>query len=625
MATLAQLEEGVRRAYSAGNMEYARVLGAQLVAARQDPVNQIPDMPVQRPPAADPSLGEQIVGVGETALTIGTGAVGGTLGALGGTLKGLAEQILAGKFGTPEAARLVEESAMQGAEALTYAPRTQAGQEMAAAVGETMQGLVPMAGLAGESAVLANTGRAAAAPAISAAANATRNAGQRVRQAMPSMPGMGGAKTPTAGTQASGGAAAVDMATLRQERANELPVPVQLTEGQKTREFSQQRFERETAKDPTLGDPIRQRNREQNQQLAQNIDAFIDATGAEAGDLTSIGIAVDTAVRARAARDKVRIRTLYKEAEKAGEMEAPVRLDRLAEFLVENAPEAEVANVLKAAQAKAKQLGILVENPDGTLTAVDAPLKKIELFRRSVNNATNAEPTNIKFASDIKRLVDESTAGMGGNLYQQARRARARYAADYENIGLIKNLIGTKRGSTDRAIAMEDVLRRSILDPSTSRDTVRQVRRLLQTEGESGKQAWRELQGGVLRHIRDEATKNVARDEAGNPIVSAAQLDRTITTLDKSGKLDFVFGKKGAEQLRTLNDVAKDVLVAPPGSVNTSNTASTLLAAMDMAVSGTAGLPLPVMSAMRILNTRVKDSKTRARVRKALGEPNQEQ
>lgn len=619
VATLAQLEEGVRRAYTAGNMEYARVLGAELVRARQDPVNQIPDMPIQQPPAPEPGFTDRVIGAGETALTLATGATGGTVGAIGGTLKGLAEQILAGKFGTPEAARAVEDAAMQGAEALTYKPRSETGQEMAAAAGEALSGLVPMAGLSGEAAVLANTSRAAAAPAALATRAKVGAAAQRVKQAIPGMPGAG-PKGPTAGTQASGGAAAVDMATVRQERASELPVPIQLTEGQKTREFQAQRFERETAKDPELGGPIRERMQQQNAKLVQNLDSFIDATGAEAADLTSIGIATDSAMRARAARDKVRIRSLYKEAEKAGEMESPVQLDTLATFLTENAPEAEVANVLKAARAKALQLGILVETPDGGLMAAPAPLKRVELFRRSINNATNAEPTNINFAGQLKRLIDEQTDGLGGNLYKQARAARARYAADYENIGLVRSILGMKRGSTDRAIAMEDILRRSILEPSTSVDTVRQVRRLLQTEGENGRQAWRELQGGVIRHIRDEATKNVARDEAGNPIVSAAALDRVITQLDKTGKLDFVFGKRGAEQIRVLNDVAKDVLVAPPGSVNTSNTASVILGAMDMSISGIAGMPAPILSGLKIVSGKVKSAKVRARVRRILGE-----
>lgn len=83
-----------------------------------------------------------------------------------------------------------------------------------------------------------------------------------------------------------------------------------------------------------------------------------------------------------------------------------------------------------------------------------------------------------------------------------------------------------------------------------------------------------------------------------------------------------MFGKKGAEQIRTLNEVSKDVLTVPPGVVNTSNTGSVILAAMDMAISGTIGLPAPVLSGIRIVSKTVKDAKVKARVKAALGEGN---
>jgi len=629
MATLQELEQALVNADKAGDLDAARRLAAVLVKARQDTTNQIPDtiVPGTTPEYVEPSLGEKIVGAGEAALTIGTGAVGGTAGLIGGTLKGLAKQILSGQFGSQEAANLVQKSAMQGAQALTYAPRTQSGQEQVQAVGEVLQNVPPVIPVVGPiGAVAASTKMAA--PVVAATAGrvaapvvqATKRAGQAVAKVVePIMPGAT-VKKPTPGTPGSGGAAGVDLATLRQAKADELPVPIKLTEGQKTRQFDQQRFERETAKLPGVGDPIRERFATQNKQLQQNLETFVDMTGAEAPDLRSIGLTVDKALRDRAARDKTRIRTLYKEAEKAGEMEAPVKLDTVVKHLVDNAPEAEVANVLKATRAKALQLGVATEAPDGTLIAQPVTLKTAELFRRSIGGATNAEPTNIMQASQMRSLIDASTDGLGGNMYKQARAARARFGSDYENIGLVKNLLGQKRGSNDRAIAMEDVLRRSVIDPSTSLDTVRQVRRLLQTEGPNGQQAWKELQGGTVKFLRDEATKGVGRDELGNPILSPGQLDRVITQLDKSGKLDFVFGKKGAEQLRTINDVAKDVLVAPPGSVNTSNTASVLAGMMDIAISGTAGVPAPIMTSFRLLTKGIKDAKTRSRVKQALGE-----
>lgn len=625
MATLQQLETALKNADAAGDMDAARKLAAVVARARQDKANFIPDaqVPETIPQAQEPTIAEQAVGAGETALTLATGATGGTLGMLGGTLKGLAEQILSGKFGTPEAANLVEQEAMKGARALTYAPRTQAGQEMTQAAGEVLAQTIPAMPLTAELGTL-TAGARAARPAVvatveRAAVPVKAAAAKAVGTVKQFLPGAEPAR-PTPGTMGSGGAAGTDIATLRQMKAEELPVPIKLTEGQKTRQFEQQRFERETAKLPEVGEPLRERFAQQNRQLQQNLDAFIDQTGAEAPDLRSIGMTVDKALRERAARDKTKIRTLYKDAEKAGELEQPVQLSSVVQHLVESAPEAEVANVLKAVRAKALQLGVAVEDASGNLVAQPVTLKTAELFRRSINNATNAEPTNIRQASMMKQLVDGDTEGLGGNLYKQARRARTEYAKNYENVSLVKQLLGLKRGTEDRAIALEDVLRRSVIDPSTSLDTVKQVRRLLQTGGENGMQAWRELQGGTLRHIKDEALKNVAPDQMGNRVMSPAQLDRVIIQLDKTGKLDYIFGKKGAEQLRTINDVAKDVLTAPPGAVNTSNTATVLAGLMDVAISGTSGVPAPVMTSFRVITNSIKDARLKAKVRKALGE-----
>lgn len=619
MATLAQLEVALRNADAAGDANAARIFAAAIIQARGSKANLIPD--AQVPPTSqpeDPSVMDRVIGAGEAGLTLATGMTGGAVGMIGGTLKGLAEQILSGKFGTQDAVNLVEEEAVKGASALTYSPRTEQGQQQAAAVGEALHQVLPVTPLTAELQMLGSGARQAAPlgrQVTGQIATQAQKATSAIRQRVTPQ-----GNAPTAGTMGSGGAAGVDIATLRREKAGELPVPIKLTEGQATRDFDKTRFERETAKLPEVGEPLRQRFAEQNQKLAQNLDAFLDETGAETSGLRSIGESVGQALRDRAARDKVKIRALYKEAAKKGELEAPVVLSDVAAFLTAHGPEEAVANVLTFAKSKGLSLGIFADDGAGGIVATPAPLKNVELFRRSINNATNIEPTNIYFAGLLKATIDDATEGLGGNLYKQARIARRRYAHDYENIPVVKQLLNNKRGTEERAVALEHVLNKVILEPSTSLDAMRQVRRLLQTEGENGKQAWRELQGGVIQHIKDQALKNVAPDQFGNRIVSPAQLERVITQLDRSGKLDYVFGKQGAEKLRVINDVAKDVLTVPPGSVNTSNTATVLAGLMDVAISGTSGVPAPVMTSFRLLTKSIKDSRLKAKVRQALGE-----
>lgn len=619
MATLADMERALVAADKAGDMDAARKLAAAIVEARKDSANLIPGSQVpgatETPP--EPTITEKAIGTGEAALTTLTGMTGGTAGTVAGAIGGLAGAVASGEFGTPEAAKKIEQAAAQGADTLTYTPRTASGKEQAHAVGQAMQQVIPAA-------PVLPTIPFTAKPALQMGRNARTAAQEMVRakveeaaarraQAAANDP----SAMPTPGTMGSVGAAGTDVATMRRVEAQQLPVPVNLTKGQATRGFEQLRFEMEMAKDPMKGQPLRERFANQNEAMLRNFDVWVDETGAQLTDSRAVGDTVTQALRVRATADKSRIRAAYKEAEKAGEMEAPTVLADAVRYLNENAPDAAVAPVLDAMKARAIRLGVAAADESGELVPQPVPLKTAELWRRSISNATNAEPTNIRHAAQVKSLIDAATEGEGGALYKRARAERARYAQNYENIGLVYDLMNTKRGMADARVAAEDVFRRSILNSSFQ--DMRQLRRILQTGGDEGKQAWRELQGATVRHIRDEATKNVTRDTRGNEIVSAAQLHKTISALDRSGKLDFMFGKKGAEQMRAINELAKVVYTAPPGVVNTSNTASVLLAAMDIVISGTGGMPLPILSGLRMLSTHVKGRQVQKRINEALG------
>lgn len=588
------------------------------------------ETPIQPQPAPGPTLGQRLVGAGEAGLTLLTGATGGAAGMVVGTVKGITQSILDGTFGTQQAADMVERQAMEGAQALTYAPRTETGQQYAQEAGKVLAETIPVMPLTAEMGAVSAAARqatpAARAAAVTTAAPLAKAAVEKAAPAVARVQEVAGKMRqavtrtpaqPTPGTKGSVGAAATDIGTLRQGKADELPVPIELTKGQRERTFEQQQFEREAAKNPEAGAPIRERFASQNEAIYKNFDAFIDMTGAETADLRSVGTAVDQAIRSRAARDKTKIRTLYKEAEKAGELEQPVTLDGVVKHINENWPDVATAPLLKTAKDWAIKLGIASEGADGTLTAAPVTLKRAETFRQAINRNTDREATNIRQASILKGAVDEATDGLGGKAYQQARAARAKYANDYENIGLIKDLIGTKRTDRDRAVALENVFDRSIKNGSL--DDVRQLRRILQTEGDEGKQAWKELQGATVRHLQESAFGNSARDIRGNPVVSPAGLDRAVKALERGGKLDFIFGRRGAEQIRLINDVAKDVATSPPGAVNTSNTASALMTALDTLGSyGTTGLPIPIAHALKASMKSIKDRKIKARVRQAL-------
>jgi hypothetical protein len=593
MADLKQLEVALMNAHKAGDEAGARVLAREIQrmrAVQQEPANNVPIWTQQgellEPQAPQPkrelSPGEIAVGAAETALTTLTGMTSGALGYAGGAIRGLGNQFLGDA--TAEQAR---QSAEQGAEMLTYAPRTEAGQRMTQVAGEAAALLPPV--IAGVTPLQAQ----GAANAARATATAARGLPEMMPQRQPDS--VGGLSVGAAET--SGGIEA-----QRRERAASLPVEMKLTKGQATQDFEQQQFERETAKRPEEGAPIRDFMNDQLRRAAMNMDAFIDETGTQLPDTAfrlKTGEKIDEALRKRAVADKARIRVAYKDAEKAGETNDPVSLSSVADYLNENRAEAGLAPIM---QAVAKQIevqgvggGSLL---DGTLQIGEMTLNQAERLRKSINKfSRGADANNLRVAGELKQLIDQSTEGAGGQKYQTARKLRKQYADNYERTEIIKNILGNKRGSNDRRIALEDIVDKSVMNGSV--EDLTQVRRLLQTQGAEGMAAWKELQAATLRSIKEEATSNIGQTPDGMPTVSPAKLNRAVMRLDENGKLDKIFGKKGAERLKDLNSTVKDAFVAQPNAVNSSNTSSAIFAAIDMITTASTGVPTPILSALK--------------------------
>lgn len=486
------------------------------------------------------------------------------------------------------------------------------GQTLAAIAG----GLTPTSISAAARGLAGGASRIAATPLVQEARTALEEAVGTARSAMP------GAAQPTAGGRVSVGAAATPEERLRVERAQELPVPIELARFQRTRSFQEQQRARELAKDNAVGGPIRERMAQQQGQIRQNFEALVDQTGSEIwNNLGELGVVVTKALRDRAAKDKTKIRALYKVAEKQGELVEPVTAEELVTYLNANRTGRRSAPILSVVEEELLMRGGATGSlADGTLQAKPLQLGELEEVRKAINRfAKGNDPNDLRVGGDMKSIIDTETAELGGQAYKRARAARRQYALDYEDTSLIKQLIGTKRGSTERAVALEKVAEKSIYSQATPLDSVKKLKDLLETEGPAGQQAWRELQGATMEHIRDQAYKNIARDEAGNAMISPAALDRVITKLDASGKLEFVFGKKEAELLRTINTVAKDVFTAPPGSVNTSGTSSALMNAIDtMATFSTVGVPIPAIATIKALRNAAKTSAARREVQELL-------
>ena len=559
----------------------------------------------QTQPYKEPTLGEKLIGAGETGLTLLTGGTTGLAGTVGGALTGAYEELKAGQLGTPQAAKRIEERAALGGQQYTYAPRTQAGQEQVQMLGNIGSELMPIAPVMPSGLFSQGAKQAMVAP-VQRGASVVRNI---FREEVP---------TQTLGQ--SGGAAATAMPLVREATASNLPVPVSLTKGAATREAEQLAFEKEQMKGQ-FGAPLRARAEQNNLEILQNFDTLLDQTGAQAAPagFAATGNKVIDALSQGWQGAKAKTKAAYKRAEDAGELQDPVSLDSLATYINENSPEATVAPVLNVAKTKGIQLGILKELPDGTVEALPADLKNTELLRRSINNTIGDDQTNKLFGGKLKGVIDEATDGLGGDLYKQARALREQQARKFEGRAIVANLLTKVKGKDDPRVEASQVFQKSILNGSPEEITF--LKRVMFTSGKDGVDAWREIQGSTIKHLEEQATSGLQTDSTGRPIVSPAKLNSAVNALDKNGRLDIVLGKDKAQTVRDLNEVLKYVQTVPPGTlVNTSGTAGMILAAM--AEAGTTGfltgLPVPVISGIKAATQYVKDRKLKARIEDAL-------
>jgi hypothetical protein len=256
------------------------------------------------------------MGAAETALTMGTAATTGLVGGVAGFLDTLAKEIESGQFGTAEAAKRIRDASMREMKRSTYEPRSQTGQRNVQVIGD-LAGAVgtPFMGPA-TSALGMTAGRLAGASAPIVAPSLA-GVTERAATMMPDR------RAPDTAARSVGAAQTPD-AIRRAAIAESMPVPFTgesgVTLGQATRDFELLQFEKESAKNPELGRPLRERVEKQSAVLQSNLDALFESAGPVSIDTREIGQAVDQALVTRMNIQKKKYQKLYEEAEVAGEM-----------------------------------------------------------------------------------------------------------------------------------------------------------------------------------------------------------------------------------------------------------------------------------------------------------------
>jgi len=608
---------------------------------------QAPPVPVP----VDPTLGQNIIGAGETALTLATGATGGALGMIGGTLKGLAEQILSGQFGTQEAVQMIQKSAQDAASALTFAPRTERGQEMTQATGEFLGNALPVLPILGpqgallqsaaqsvpvvrnaaqQGAALAGQGARATGQAAAAAGRAVVRPVQGAINTGRAALGIPPAIIPAAADDAAAiGRASIGAAGLNIERqrlaelnmANDGVggVPIRMTEGEFKRDPTLLAFEKETAKTPGVQELFVQRQQQNNRATLGKINQILDDTGANTGDYSNTGIAVVDTLMKGWAGEKAKTKALYDKFRDSTEAATVVDPTPVFEFLNTQARGvAGITGVPDTARQNAVRLGIAREQPNGDLIpTAGVTLGQLEDFRQSVSRISAANPNDKRLSSIIKRSIDDVGDPVGGGLTKSMRAQRRNQASKYEDRAIVSRLLLEKKGMADPKTPIEDVFRASILNSRTS--DITRLKRVLNTiPDEDGPQAFKELQGATVRHLLEKAESGIGTDNL--PVISGAKLNRAIKAFDQNGKLDVVMGVGAAEQIRNLNQVLQYIQSVPPLTSMPPGTARTIAALIsESAVQGmVTGIPIPIVQSMRMIRQNVADQKIKDRITKAL-------
>lgn len=551
MATYDELVEATLKAHSAGDTANAQIFADMAKELKLS--SGIPGQ-VVRPAEAGPSIRDRISGVLEAPAVIASGLVSGPASALAGLYGGLTS----GQYGTPAGVQAGEEMARR-TQAQFYQPRTETGQQIGAGISEFLGPLagVPVgkmtaAGILAPGAV--NQLATAAAPYAARAVAPIQNALARPPQ--PQMSGMGAATT--------------NAAMLRQERAQRLGIP--LTKGEQAPELGLQQFESDIAKAQPegVGKPLIQFKEQQKSAILDKFEQMAGETGAEYADPSAykkIGSIVDKALTTEFDKKKAAFKAAYDIADNSGETLQQVPYQSISDYINNQSPtvRSKLAPIIDAVN---EQLALNDPNKTGTMS-----VRALEDIYQQIGANTQQGTPNAVHARQLKLLIDKATENAGGDLYKNARRLRTEFANDFENTYRVAKLLGTRGGYADRAVALGDVFDHVVLDGSL--EEMQTVTKLLEKGGPEGRQAYAELQGQTIQHLKDQLTKNASGQ------LSFAKLNTAINALDQEDKLTYMFGKTGRDTLVDLRDTLRDALVKDPRAINYSNTGTLVNKALD--------------------------------------------
>ncbi len=609
----------VQNSAKRGSPEFDTVAQAYQLAKERENTAAFQQQNAPVPQAPEPGVMDQVIGAGETALALGSGAVLGTAGAWKGFGEGLAQQILGGQFGTPEAMQAVQQSAAKGAqqftEALAYAPRTQAGQEQTQAAGQFLSQALPpvlpviaapgavmqaartaaptlgaagqIAGAAAQRGALA-TGQAIARP-VQAATTAVRDMVTPTEAApmQTTVPAMAMKSAPVevladAGVRARPSASPLDVATTgkRDLVLDAIGIPTESRRlGARTGDKNQIQTEIMLSK-LEGAETMRQQLDLESQRLAEYASSIQRDTGGTVGATPLMrGEAISAPLEGYQNWYNGQINGLYKQANEAAAGQGGIRLERLKSYLNEPANfKGDGRTVSRDMRNELVRLGVM--DKDGNLADIDAPTA--ERIRQEANRLFDpTKPQTKNAVGGVKDAIDEDVLSvLPSDVYKDARAKRTQYREIFEDPkGLAQILDISGPEGVNRAVAL-DVLPDKLVNYAAKNtaqfnNIIRTLEALPTPElQELGKKALAEVRAHLVEKM---ISKNIDPTEAA--LGGAVVWKGTDDTLSRQmapyrGKTKQLLGDELADRLETLRVGSR---ILRPFDPNPSGTATTAL------------------------------------------------
>ena len=564
-----------------------------------------------------PTIAQQLIGAGEAAVALVPGSVAGAVGTIEGAVGGLAQEILAGRFGTPEAAKAVEQAAAKGGQAFAapFQPSTQEGQEQVQAASRFLSNALPpvlpviaapgMAAQATRNALpitqaTAQRGLAATQQAASVAGQAIARPVQAATTAVREMVSpVAAAPIETTVPQMVLKAAPVDILADATVRARPSATPLDsVATGKRdlvldaigippesrrlgARTGDKNQIQTEIMLSKLEGaEPMRQQLDLESQRLAEYATAIQRDTGGTAG-ATSLarGEAISAPLEGYQNWYNGEITSLYRLANEAAAGQGGIRLNRLKSYLNEPANfKGDGRSVARDMRNELIRLGYM--DKKGNLLEIDATAA--ERIRQEANRLFDpTKPQTKNAVSGVKDAIDEDVLSvLPSDIYRDARAKRTQYREIFEDPkGLAQILDISGPEGVNRAVAL-DVLPDKLVNYAAKNtaqfnNIIRTLETLPTPELQAlGKQALAEVRAHLVEKM---ISKNIDPTEAA--LGGAVVWKGTDDTLSRQmspyrGKTRQLLGDDLANRLDTLRVGAR---ILRPFDPNPSGTATTAL------------------------------------------------